>query len=166
MAASNMKQHFIYPVRLTKILLGIYYGSTTNNSSKKISTNNNKNKISTNSHLLNQLQLCHKRDQQNVDEEENNFIWNSYSLRSKLEKSRRTPSRACLPSSLWPATLLIKSLCHRCFPVNFAKFLRTSFFTGHFRWLLLYLLQKLKVVLMWSCLLSYLDSFQLFGTQS
>ena len=73
MAASNMKQHFIYPVRLTKILLGIYYGSTTNNSNKKISTNNNKNKISTNSHLLNQLQLCHKRDQQNVDEDENNF---------------------------------------------------------------------------------------------
>ena len=26
-----------------------------------------------------------------------------------------------------PATLLKKSLWHRCFPVNFAKFLRTSF---------------------------------------
>ena len=27
----------------------------------------------------------------------------------------------------WPVTLLKKSLWHRCFPVNFAKFLRTSF---------------------------------------
>ena len=26
---------------------------------------------------------------------------------------------------------------HRCFPVNFAKFLRTPFLTEHFRWLLL-----------------------------
>ena len=29
---------------------------------------------------------------------------------------------------LWPATLLKKSLWRRCFPVNFAKFLRISFF--------------------------------------
>ena len=29
--------------------------------------------------------------------------------------------------SSWPATLIKKSLWHRCFPVNFAKFLRTSF---------------------------------------
>ena len=28
-----------------------------------------------------------------------------------------------------------KSLWHRCFPVNFAKFLRTPFFTEHLRWL-------------------------------
>ena len=27
----------------------------------------------------------------------------------------------------WPATLLKKSLWHMCFPVNFAKFLRTPF---------------------------------------
>ena len=32
---------------------------------------------------------------------------------------------------------LIRSLCHRCFPVNFAKFLRTNFFTEYLRWLLL-----------------------------
>ena len=37
-----------------------------------------------------------------------------------------------------PATLL-KSLWHRCFPVNFAKFLKTSFFTEHLQWLLLLL---------------------------
>ena len=29
------------------------------------------------------------------------------------------------------------STLHRCFPVNFAKFLRTPFFTGHLWWLLL-----------------------------
>ena len=36
-----------------------------------------------------------------------------------------------------PATLLKKTLWHRCFPVNFAKFLRTPFFTEHLWWLLL-----------------------------
>ena len=36
-----------------------------------------------------------------------------------------------------PTTLLKKRLWHRCFPVNFAKFLRTPFFTKHFRWRLL-----------------------------
>ena len=30
-------------------------------------------------------------------------------------------------------------LWHRCFPVNFAKFLRTPFLTEHLRWLLLHL---------------------------
>ena len=30
-----------------------------------------------------------------------------------------------------PATLLKKRLWHRCFPVNFAKFLRTPYFTEH-----------------------------------
>ena len=31
-----------------------------------------------------------------------------------------------------------KRLWHRCFPVNFAKFLRTHFLTEHLRWLLLF----------------------------
>ena len=31
-----------------------------------------------------------------------------------------------------------KRLWHRCFPVNFAKFLRTPFLIEHLRWLLLY----------------------------
>ena len=35
-----------------------------------------------------------------------------------------------------PATLLKKRLWHRCFPLNFVKFLRTSFFIEHFWWLL------------------------------
>ena len=40
-------------------------------------------------------------------------------------------------AGLRPATLLKKRLWHRCFPMNFAKFLRTPFFTEHLRWLLL-----------------------------
>ena len=31
-----------------------------------------------------------------------------------------------------------RGLQHWCFPVKFAKFLRTSFFTEYFRWLLLF----------------------------
>ena len=38
---------------------------------------------------------------------------------------------------LRPVTLLKKRLWYRCFPVKFAKFLRTPFFTEHLRWLLL-----------------------------
>ena len=38
---------------------------------------------------------------------------------------------------LRPATLLRKSLWHRCFLANFVKFLRAFFFTEHLRWLLL-----------------------------
>ena len=43
-------------------------------------------------------------------------------------------------AGLRPATLLKKRLWHRCFPVNFVKFLRTPFLTEHVRWLLLSLL--------------------------
>ena len=35
------------------------------------------------------------------------------------------------------ATLLKKRLWHRCFPVNFAKFIRAPFLTEHLWWLLL-----------------------------
>ena len=34
-------------------------------------------------------------------------------------------------------SLLKKRLWYRCFPVNFATFLRTPLFTEHLRWLLL-----------------------------
>ena len=37
---------------------------------------------------------------------------------------------------LRPATLSKKRLWHKCFPVNFAKFLRTPLFTDLLRWLL------------------------------
>ena len=38
---------------------------------------------------------------------------------------------------LRPTTLLKRSLWHRCFLVNFVKFLKIPFFTEHLRWLLL-----------------------------
>ena len=38
---------------------------------------------------------------------------------------------------LSPATLLKKRLWYRCFPVNFVKFLRTTFYIEHLWWLLL-----------------------------
>ena len=41
-----------------------------------------------------------------------------------------------------PATLLKKRLWHRCFPVNFAKFLRPTFLTEHLRWLLLNITER------------------------
>ena len=37
-----------------------------------------------------------------------------------------------------------KRLWHGCFPVNFAKFLRTQFLTEHLRWLLLKQIQQPK----------------------
>ena len=40
-------------------------------------------------------------------------------------------------AGLSTATLLKKRLWHRCFSVNFAKFLKTPFLTEHLRWLLL-----------------------------
>ena len=47
------------------------------------------------------------------------------------------PELFCKKCCLRPATLLKKRLWHRVFPVNFAKFLRTYFFTEHRQWLLL-----------------------------
>ena len=40
--------------------------------------------------------------------------------------------------TLRPATLLKRRLWHRCFSVNFVKFLRTPFFIKHLWWLLLH----------------------------
>ena len=51
-----------------------------------------------------------------------------------------------------PATLLKKRLWHRCFLVNFAKFLRTHFLTEHLRWLLLQCC-LLKAALFWKTML-------------
>ena len=54
-----------------------------------------------------------------------------------LEICLNSQGQTC--ARLRPATLLKKRLWQRCFPVNFAKILRTPFFTEQFRWLLLYL---------------------------
>ena len=40
-------------------------------------------------------------------------------------------------AGLRPATLWKKKLWHRCFPVNYVRFLRTPFLTEYLRWLLL-----------------------------
>ena len=52
---------------------------------------------------------------------------------SKFTGKHQCQSLFCLR----PATLLKKRLWHRCFPVNFEKFLITLFLTEHLRWLLL-----------------------------
>ena len=58
-----------------------------------------------------------------------------------LEISQNSQENTCFRVSfsikLQAATLLKKRLWHRYFPVNFAKFLRTLFFTEHFQWLFL-----------------------------
>ena len=45
-----------------------------------------------------------------------------------------------------PRGVLQKRLWHRCFPVNFAKFLKTTFLTEHLRWLLLLSVKNSKIV--------------------
>ena len=45
-----------------------------------------------------------------------------------------TGKRLCR-SFFWPATLFKKRLRHRCFPVNFAKLLKTPFLIEQIRWL-------------------------------
>ena len=75
-------------------------------------------------------------------------------------------SAIILPSKLRPATLLRMRHCDRCFPVNFAKFQRTSFLQSTSGRLLLSPTKKLT---QWqssttkkciSCCLSYRPRFQ------
>ena len=59
-----------------------------------------------------------------------------------LEITQNSQENTCSRVSFlirpWPATLFKKRLWHRCFPVNFAKFLRAAFLKENLRWLLLY----------------------------
>ena len=61
-----------------------------------------------------------------------------------LEFSQNSQEKTCARvffnkvAELKSAPLLKKRLWHRCFPVNFVKYLRTPFLTGHLWWLLLY----------------------------
>ena len=56
--------------------------------------------------------------------------------KSDLENfSKFTGKHLC--QGLRPATLLKKRLWHKCFPVNFTKFLRTPFLREHLPWLLM-----------------------------
>ena len=58
-----------------------------------------------------------------------------------LEISQNSQENTCTRASflvmLQACNFIKKSLWHRCFPLNFVKFLRTSFFTEHLWWLLL-----------------------------
>ena len=61
-----------------------------------------------------------------------------------LEISQNSQGSTCARLSFFnkvailrPATLLKKRVWHRCFPVNFVKYLRTPFFEEHLWWLLL-----------------------------
>ena len=54
-----------------------------------------------------------------------------------LEISQNSQENNCAGISF-----LIETLWHSCFPVNFAKFLRTTFLTEHLRWLLLFFFLK------------------------
>ena len=54
--------------------------------------------------------------------------------KQEISKTRHEKDQKQSPQ---PATLLTKRLCHRCFPVNFAKFLRAPFLIEHLQWLLL-----------------------------
>ena len=61
-----------------------------------------------------------------------------------LKISENSQKKTCVTVSFLiklqaaPAASLKKRLWYRCFLVNFPKFLRTAFFTEHFRWLLLF----------------------------
>ena len=63
-----------------------------------------------------------------------------------LEISQNSHENTC--AGLWPATLFKKRLCHRCFPVNFAKFLKTRFLTEHVWWLLPNLITEIVYLLL------------------
>ena len=89
MAANNVQTAFRLPSEVNEDLSEIEYGSTNNNSIKKISINNNK--ISTDSHQL--FQNIHRK--RSV-------------LKSLFNKV----------SGLQPAALSKKRLRHRRFPVN------------------------------------------------
>ena len=76
----------------------------------------------------------------------NNILWGKESVvwRCSVKKVFLDISQNSLENTLFfykvagPAYSFIKkSLWHRCFPKNFAKFLTTPFFTDYLRWLLL-----------------------------
>ena len=61
------------------------------------------------------------------------------------------------------ATLIKKTLQHRCFPLKYAKFLITPFFTEQLRWLLLKRFQVSSVLsFLWRYFLSFDTDSQIF----
>ena len=78
-----------------------------------------------------------------------------------IKKFRSSHPDVFCKNGLRPTTLLKKRLWHRCFPVNFVKFLRTPFYIKHLWWLLLK--DKITITIR---LLSKLQMFNLSWTQS
>ena len=64
-------------------------------------------------------------------------LWSENLFVVIIHDSQKQSHGVVLLKRLRLATLLKKRLWQRCFPVNFAKFLRTPFLTEHLRWLLL-----------------------------
>ena len=60
-----------------------------------------------------------------------------YPFGTKIVETINTAAVRQTPVTSGRATLSKKRLWRRCFPLNFAKFLRTPFLTKHLRWLLL-----------------------------
>ena len=68
-------------------------------------------------------------------------------------KKKQPPEVFCFKVvGLRPATLLKKSLWHRCFPVNFVKFLRTPFLQNTSGWLPLLKRKKITITSISDCL--------------
>ena len=68
-------------------------------------------------------------------------------LRIPINSQEDTCVRVSFLTSCRPATLLKKRLWHMCFPVNLLKFLRTPFCKEHLRWLLLYYLRQIHIII-------------------
>ena len=107
--------------------------------------------------ILAKLQTLNQRFYKNLPSSESEFSEIFYSSCESSFSSRTSEKRhfwifnmiICRSSRsdvfrrkdvLKPATLLKKRLWHRCFPVNFAKFLRKPFLKEHLRWLFLHML--------------------------
>ena len=65
-------------------------------------------------------------------------------LEISQNSQENTCAGACFSIKLQALTLLKKRLWHRCFPVNFAKFLKAHFFPEHLWWLLLNFASNIK----------------------
>ena len=72
------------------------------------------------------------------------FCRKRVSLEIAQSSQGNTCSRVSFLIKLQACALLKQRLWHRCFPVNFAKFLRTPFLTEYFRWPLLFCILILK----------------------
>ena len=65
------------------------------------------------------------------------MVAQKYSVKKAFLKiSQNSPENTCARASILIISIK-KSLWHGCFPVKFAKFLRTSFLTEHLQWLVL-----------------------------